>query len=319
MSSPRLRRVTNATSSPEHADANGAVVSHASLSLTRDRRKISYAQGGEDIVLLRAFAGQPTGFWIDVGANHPERDSVTRNFTSLGWRGVNVEPVESLFLELVAARPADINLHAAVGAVSGRLVFHRNDTNLDLSSFDEALIDFYRSRGDVITDIEVTVHTLTEICEMTGVSEPIDFVKIDTEGHELSVLQGHDFSRFPIRVLLAEVQAQDRSVVRNLLSDAGMTFVLFDGLNSWFVRNEELETLGQVLGSPAHAILDWYHPAVYVEMMRESESRIEDLLGQIEALRDDNARLSAGSPAESAPPRPRRWTLRGHGLAFWRR
>src|SRR5687767_5051623 len=94
------------------AEGSGAS-SSGGLVLTSDNRKISYAQGGEDIVLLRAFAGQPRGFWIDIGANHPERDSVTQNFKTLGWSGINVEPVESLYNELAASRPNEINVHAA--------------------------------------------------------------------------------------------------------------------------------------------------------------------------------------------------------------
>lgn len=62
-----------------------------------DGRRISFAQNGEDIRLLRAFIEQPTGFWVDVGANHPINDSVTKLFSLRGWRGINVEPVKNFF------------------------------------------------------------------------------------------------------------------------------------------------------------------------------------------------------------------------------
>jgi heptosyltransferase II len=76
---------------------------------------VSYAQNAEDVVLRRAFSGVPTGFYVDVGASSPVDDSVTLHFYERGWRGVNVEPDPDDFRALVAARPRDVNLHAAVG------------------------------------------------------------------------------------------------------------------------------------------------------------------------------------------------------------
>ena len=42
------------------------------------------------------FGGKRSGFYVDVGAGHPTEDSVTRHFYDLGWRGINVEPINPL-------------------------------------------------------------------------------------------------------------------------------------------------------------------------------------------------------------------------------
>ena len=68
---------------------------------------ISYAQNLEDVLLWRALGHIKNGFYIDVGANHPEWDSVTKHFYDLGWRGVNIEPMprEHLLLSEAASSP----------------------------------------------------------------------------------------------------------------------------------------------------------------------------------------------------------------------
>ncbi len=75
---------------------------------------ISYAQNFEDVMLFRALEGIKKGFYIDVGAQDPVLDSVTKAFYERGWRGINVEPVEQWFKKLVADRPEDFNLQLAV-------------------------------------------------------------------------------------------------------------------------------------------------------------------------------------------------------------
>jgi FkbM family methyltransferase len=262
------------------------------MKLAPDGRRISFAQNGEDIVLLRAFQGQDRGFWIDVGANHPVNDSVTKNFSDLGWSGINVEPVQSFFELLERERTNDVNINAALSDCDGTLVFHRNDSNLDLSSFDEELISQYRDRGDRIVDVEVPVMTLSSLCEHVDAAPVIDFLKIDTEGHELQVIAGHDFERWPVRVVVAEATQSRLPEMIAELSRHEIEFVTFDGLNAWFVRSSERDDLGPRLALPASPILDWYHPAVYIRMMEERDSRIDELMRASEISTPTRASLS---------------------------
>jgi hypothetical protein len=51
----------------------------------------SYAQFREDTILDRFFK-KSTGFYIDIGANHPDRFSNTKKFYKKGWSGINIEP-----------------------------------------------------------------------------------------------------------------------------------------------------------------------------------------------------------------------------------
>ena len=85
---------------------------------------VSYAQNFEDVILWRALKEVQEGFYIDVGANDPDVDSVTKAFYEKGWRGINIEPIQEWFVRLEAQRPRDINLPIAGGSASGELIIH---------------------------------------------------------------------------------------------------------------------------------------------------------------------------------------------------
>ncbi len=72
------------------------------------RFTISYAQNREDIIIDAFFKGKSSGFYVDVGANHPVVDSVTKLFYQKGWNGINIEPNPRMASLLIADRPRDI-------------------------------------------------------------------------------------------------------------------------------------------------------------------------------------------------------------------
>jgi FkbM family methyltransferase len=64
-------------------------------------------------LVLAAFAFQPQGFFVDVGANDPRRNSLTFPLEAMGWRGVLVEPLRACYEHLVADRPGSQVFHCA--------------------------------------------------------------------------------------------------------------------------------------------------------------------------------------------------------------
>ncbi len=51
----------------------------------------SFSQEGEDMLLRSIFVDKSTGFYVDVGAYHPQRFSNTNHFYLAGWRGINID------------------------------------------------------------------------------------------------------------------------------------------------------------------------------------------------------------------------------------
>jgi FkbM family methyltransferase len=230
--------------------------------------RISYAQNGEDVVLYRAFGQQSKGFYIDIGANDPDTCSVTRLFWEAGWRGINVEPVPALAERLRTARPRDVNLAIGLSNQCGTLRFFEAESPSTLSTFSPEAARLLRGRGITFREREVPILTLAEVCERF-VKGPIDFMSIDVEDHELEVIQGGDWARWRPRVVLVEdyISATGRPNHHKYeppLVEAGYLPALFDGINRFYVRQED-EHLLPLLSIPANS-QDGFLPAGYARI-----------------------------------------------------
>lgn len=201
---------------------------------------ITYAQNREDVLLQRAFQGQ-MGFYVDVGANDPIKDSVTKHFSKYGWRGINIEPHPGLHQKLCEDRPNDINLNIGASDRRATLEFFECVSNLGLSTFCPTMADHWRQTdGLEFASRSVPVRTLASIFE-EHVSGTIDFLKIDAEAHELEVISGNDWTRWRPRIVL--VEASKPELWEPLLMEAGYLSAAFDGINLYYVRQEEPELL----------------------------------------------------------------------------
>lgn len=85
---------------------------------------ISYAQNFEDVLLWRALKSINNGFYIDVGANDPIVDSVTKWFYEQGWSGINIEPSQEFYKEICTDRPRDINICKGAGEQLQHIEFY---------------------------------------------------------------------------------------------------------------------------------------------------------------------------------------------------
>ena len=245
---------------------------------------ISYAQRGEDVVLDRVFGQQPTGFYVDVGANDPIFDSVTQHFYAKGWRGINIEPLPGPFSRLVEARSKDINLNVAVSDRKGSLPFYEAQLNNGLSTLNPEFAQKCRAEGETLVERTIATLPLSDICE-ARVTQPIDFMKIDVEGHEYEVIYGMDWKRWRPRVLVVEAGWQpDRWEA--ILFDAGyLRAELRDNCNHFYVRPEEREWL-PLLRCPANINDGYirYDLNCAVEKLREWESMGTAILSVAQAM-----------------------------------
>lgn len=193
---------------------------------------------------MRVFKEIDVGFYIDVGANDPEVDSVTKAFYDKGWHGINIEPVQSWFKKLEKDRPKDINLNCAVGNEEDELVLYEiPDTGI--STLEKEIADRHSHNGYQIIEHKVQVQTVTNICKNYHTS-PIHFLKVDVEGHEKSVLEGIDFSVVRPWVVVVEstlpnTQTEVYQDWEQLILEADYQFIYFDGLNRFYLAAERHE------------------------------------------------------------------------------
>ncbi|MDQ3403563.1 MAG: FkbM family methyltransferase [Actinomycetota bacterium] len=221
---------------------------------------ISYAQNAEDVVLARLFADRATGRYVDIGAGHPESDSVTKHFHDLGWRGINIEPNPEMAGRLRAARPDDVTLSVAVGAAAGTATLHVLPENWGRSTLDADLARRYRDDdGWVSEKIDVTVITLAELLDAHP--GPVDFLKIDVEGAERDVIAGGEWDRHRPRVVVVEATEPGAPIASHqawepILLDVGYRCALFDGLNRFYAERSDDEALS-LLAAPANVFDDF--------------------------------------------------------------
>jgi FkbM family methyltransferase len=222
---------------------------------------VSYSQNREDVVLQRVFAKQPSGFYIDVGANDPVLASMTKGFYERGWHGINIEPVPSVFERLQTDRPRDTNLNVGIGNCSKTTPFFEFPEST-ISTFSEAEAE-YRARtlGLVYERRQVAVTTLADVCSQ-HVQGEIDFLSIDAENFERQVIEGNDWTRWRPKVLVvedsmfSEAGLQSHTVWEPLLLAANYLFALFDGINRFYVRQENANLMA-LLQAPANCQDDY--------------------------------------------------------------
>lgn len=206
--------------------------------------RISYAQNMEDIMLWRATAEVEAGFYIDIGAQSPDIDSVSRFFYENGWRGIHVEPMAEYAAQLRAARPDETVIEAAAAEHRGTLTFYAmSDTGL--STLDPIIADQHRASGFAVTETTVPVITLDDI--FADVTAPaVHWLKIDVEGAERLVLLGWKTSTVRPWVVVVEstlplADKQSFDSWDPLILDKGYRFVYFDGLNRYYVSDERAD------------------------------------------------------------------------------
>jgi len=178
---------------------------------------ISWSQGGEDLALLHAIAGKRDGLFIDVGAHHPYRFSVTHHLSRIGWRGVNVDANGELIKIFNQERKRDINICAAVGTENSYTFTIFKEPAL--SSVNNEWKDKSQADGwEVERTVTVPGITLREIYDQNFLKECIDLLSIDAEGSDFNVLKSMDFEslekdRFP-RFLLLEAAPPVKSALK---------------------------------------------------------------------------------------------------------
>ncbi|HWW06779.1 FkbM family methyltransferase [Collimonas sp.] len=256
---------------------------------------ISYAQNFEDIRLWRVLRHVENGFYVDVGANHPSHDSVTRAFYERGWNGINIEPVQEFYDPLCQQRPKDINLQCVAGDANEARTFYAV-AGTGLSTADADTAQRYRDSGMQLQSQTVTSRTLASICE-EHVQGPIHFLKIDVEGHEESVLRGMDFSKWRPWIILVETPWNRDQPWEKILTDASYRPLLFDGLNTFYLAEEQLHWSGAFEIPPCN--LDEFqfcyghkfsHPvAEFENALLEEKQRADRAEAQLEAFKQSRS------------------------------
>ncbi len=220
---------------------------------------ISYAQNYEDILISRLFK-KDKGFYIDVGAAHPHKDSVTKYFYDRGWKGINIEPNGEQFSLLQKDRTNDVNLNCVALNKNGSVKFSNiaSDPKISFVGENPQKESEHVYQGLDKTVVDIDARTLTSIYQEYAENKDVDFLKIDVEGAEEIVLEGIDFSVLKPRLIILESvgvksdKKVDATRSEEILQNNGYQSVYFDGINTYYAQATDKEAI-QAYSVPLNA------------------------------------------------------------------
>ena len=185
-----------------------------------------YSQNGQDKFINEVlYSGSKNGTFVDIGANDGITLSNTYYLEKAGWTGLAVEPIPLVFKKLSANRQCSC-VQGCVGEKPGKVTFRA------ISGYSEMLsgiIDEYdakheeriqleiKEKGGSYEDIEINCYKLSDLLREHEITN-IQYLSIDVEGGELSILKGIDFDKVHIETIGVENSYSNNHIQKLLVS-----------------------------------------------------------------------------------------------------
>lgn len=206
-----------------------------------------YSQFGQDRYLFENwFKDTHCGTFIEIGAHDGISFSNTYFFEkNLGWHGICVEPIPSVFERLKKNRQG-ICIQGCISNFSGPAKFLEvvaNNIHVQMLS---GLIEKYDPKhveriqreiaeaGGASKVIDVMCYTFKELIEEHNLTH-INYLSIDTEGGEFDILKSIDFTKIIIDFISVE-DNYNNSAIQRWLEAQGYKFLEKLGVDIIFQR-----------------------------------------------------------------------------------
>lgn len=198
----------------------------------------------QDLFALHIVNSKPTGFFVEFGATNGVTLSNSHILEmKFGWKGILAEPARCWTAALQANRSCMIDSRCVWTTTGETLQF------LETSDAELSTVDSFANRLDVHTATRTTnerydVETvsLTDLLLTHNAPRQIDYLSVDTEGSEYSILSRFDFEAFDIKVITVEHNYvnRDRDQIQQLLTSKGYTrvFEKFSQWDDWYVKEK---------------------------------------------------------------------------------
>ncbi len=204
----------------------------------QDLAAIAFGLGDED--------GSEVKFFLDVGAAYPFKYSNSAELQRLGWHGILIEPNPTLYAELkeVRSTPNVRVFQYAIGESdgisklinSGPLSSLVRSGNTDI--YDELRKEISSNSSNPI--VEVNMLTPRKLLQLSDTPKKIQFLSIDTEGHELEILNNFPFDDYDVHFLTCEHNFEwsylDR--IDSLMAENGFRRVMpfWSAQDAWYLK-----------------------------------------------------------------------------------
>lgn len=197
---------------------------------------IDYSQYGQALLLQQLIADEMPRILVDIGAHDGVCGSNSRALLEQGWRGLLVEPLPKVFERLKenSSKFANVSLvHAACSDRTGiaSIRVGRDGALGQMSTFSQDP-QVVANLSDQV--IEVQTATLPSLLETHNIPDNFGVLLVDTEGWDLTVLQGLIHTHARPRIIVTEDLASTDQAKYGLLASLGYQNMGFWGSDSFW-------------------------------------------------------------------------------------
>lgn len=212
------------------------------------------SQDGEEVYAMdHFFSDLHSGIVLESGALDGKMYSVSWALTEYwGWNAVHVEGFKKNYLDLVANRPEQLNIQAALcnSTIPLHWVQYDDTTLTSINGFWEVMSLEVKEKWfpaltpEVVETLpQTTCRPLSSLLGLFGIPH-IDLWVLDIEGSEWMALSSVDWDSIIIDVISVEVleprtqvEQENEALVRSIILDRGYQIHSVQGRNMWYYRN----------------------------------------------------------------------------------
>ena len=200
-----------------------------------------YGQYETDKYIDKLFNFKTSGYFVDIGAFDGVSGSNTYFFESRGWDGVCIEPIPSAYEKMVLSRSCE----CVQGVISDMDTEHLDFVCVEGEpSMLSGIPDYFDSKhekriddeivrdGGARKNITVKNYKFNDIIKQTR----IDFLDIDTEGSESSIVMSIDFDKYDIGLIVVENNFRDLMIHSCVTHSGRFRYIGSLGVNDFYVN-----------------------------------------------------------------------------------
>tara|TARA_B110000503_G_scaffold15306_1_gene21349 strand:- start:50 stop:796 length:747 start_codon:yes stop_codon:yes gene_type:complete len=163
------------------------------------KQKIFYSNWGVDMLADDFFKKKKYGVYIDIGCHQPFLNNNTYRLYKRGWTGINIDLDFNSIDLFNFFRKKDFNINTAISDKN-------EETDLYFFHNRSAINTLSKESGVKAKEIrKIKTHTLNDIIENSPFKDKkINYLSIDVEGHEISVLNGFDLNKYKPELVIIE-------------------------------------------------------------------------------------------------------------------
>lgn len=213
---------------------NASCVSRETLDFVLSNVQKSNSQIGQDLFVLLVTNQKQNGFFVEFGATDGKLLSNTFLLEdSYNWSGILAEPARIWHAALHNNRKCAIDTRCVYDASEDYVLFKETE-HPELSVVDSFKdFDFYREYREQGINYQVKTVTLMSLLGEHNAPASIDYLSIDTEGNEFSILKDFDFEKYTFGIITVEHNyTEQRDQIFDLLTNNSYVRV-FEKVSDW--------------------------------------------------------------------------------------